>query len=266
MLASWLPTTQQADIPTLLIKGFAVPTLIAELLVIAVAMREPAARRIGITVSPLQKTAIISFLLIAFATAIFSAPEPVESLIRTTILLVHLLFGFSIYRLAKAELLKPALLCSALISGFMVCFAALLLFAWQVRAFDFNWMHDTPDYVNIRNLGYYTAAVAALMFARLAVAEERAALAWNFACATIAVGLIFWSGARGAIVALIATYLAAALFCPALRRVSAWGYALLACGTGYLLPDAIGAPRLPGMGVERMVQTEAFPLAARNYG
>ncbi|HEY0009813.1 MAG TPA: O-antigen ligase family protein [Tepidisphaeraceae bacterium] len=258
MLVSWIPSTEQAGPATLLIKGFAVPVLIAELFVILLTLSEPATRRPDLAAPSHYRLACLAFMVVAAGTAAFAAPDPVHSYVRTGIIAVHLLFGYSVFRLCKAGMLKPEQLTNGLIAGFAASFAALLLFGWQVRHVDFNWVHDMPGYVNIRNLAYYTAPMAALMLARLAVVEDRTRLAWNFACGAAAIGLIFWSGSRGALVALVGAYAVAALFFSPLRAPRAWMNALLAGLVGFLAAYMIGSPTLGGMGIERMTESQAL--------
>ncbi len=102
-------------------------------------------------------------------------------------------------------------------AGFIFFCALLVLFIEQVGdPRTFNWLNDLPGLDNIRRAAYFAAPVAGLAMAGLSAPPGKgrgfAAIAY-----ALAIALIFWSGARGAVAAIGAAWLISILIFPSLR-------------------------------------------------
>lgn len=258
ILTSWASPGAKSGF-ILLLEGFAAPILAAELFVILLAVFNGTARNLGIGPLPTRLlVAAVGLIAVAFGTSILAAVQPIESIIRTMILVVHILFGFSAFKLSRANLLTPEILANAMIAGFMCCCAVIALFVLQVRnPVEYDWVHDLPGFVNIRNLAYYAAFITVLSLGKMAVQEKRGPFVWYFICSTVGVALILWSGTRGAAAAVVAAYAAGAVLFPQLRKLSAVGGTLAA----FILAGvfaSLTAPQGDWVGMARFTKTASF--------
>ena len=173
----------------------------AELLTVYVAVRK--GFRPEIPQGPLF--GLLALIAVAFGSAAF-APEPARSLAWTIVWVIHLAFGWAAGRLFDREAAP-----NALMAGFLL-FAALL----AVRAMSpvADWLNNPPGLDQLRRFAYYAAPIAGLAVG--ALAGPRRGFAFLVAC--VAFGMIFWNGARGAVLAIPAAAAVGIALFPGLRR------------------------------------------------
>jgi O-antigen ligase len=184
---------------------------------------------------------IAGWLAIAWITA-SQAPEAGRSLLWTAIWTVHLGFTF-----AAARVIEPKAAAVGLMAGFII-FALLLAVRAQWPVAD--WANNPPGLDQIRRFAYYASLIAGLSIG--AMAGRHRILA--FVAASAAFAMIFWDGARAALLATIVGSLAAALLLPTFRTkaVALLGPAAACAGLliSLLLPRAYAAT-----GPERLFST-----------
>jgi O-antigen ligase len=216
------------------LKLFLPAVLGAELLVIYAAVRS--GLRPEMPRAPL--IALIALIAVAFGSAAF-APEPARSLTWTGIWIIHLAFGWAAGRLFDREAAP-----NALMAGFLL-FAALL----AVRAMSpvADWLYNPPGLDQLRRFAYYAAPIAGMAIG--ALAGQRRLFPFVVAC--VAFTMIFWNGARGAVVAVLVAAVAAFIVFPGLRRMAVAPMAVAAVGVGFLIsrtftvePNTMGTGRM----------------------
>lgn len=201
------------------VRAFALPVVAMEILVILLALLgkgrwAPSGLPRG------QLIAALALLALMISTATFAAASPGTAFVRTGLWFIHIAFAWSIFRLRQESLVKPATLSSALMAGFLLCCALLILFISGIDdPVSFGWAHDLPGLDNIRRGAYFAAPVAGLCIGRFATARG-VALAFPALVCTLAIGFIFWSGARGAVPAVAGALFLGAVLVPALRTLT----------------------------------------------
>jgi len=224
-----------------LIKIYAWPVVAVELSVIVIAFVEGARVRLPRLVVAL----LLAFAVLAWWTAA-TAENPVVSLLRTGLWAVHLLFGWAICQLRFIEAESAA-------QGFLASFAmfAILLALYMVQLVPppgYDWIDNLPGFGNVRPFGYYAAAAAAMCFGLVALTARRWQL-WGGVSA-IAFAMMFWTGSRGPVWALIGGLSVAAAIFPAARSLRAAALTIGAALLGLALAAAV--PSIPGEPLSRL--------------
>lgn len=243
------------------IKHFALPVVVAELLVIALALR---AGLLAAIARPSPRVLIPGAVLaaIAIGTALWVAPYPQLAEFRNALWLIHVLFACAVWHLRDRGWFGAADLTGALMAGFVASIASLAIFLARLDTLDgFAWMNGLPGFDNVRRVAYYAAPIIGLCIGRLASRHDRRGWLAAFAVAILAFAAIFWNGARGALFALAVAYAAGLCLFPALRRARVWGATAASAVLG-----ALAALALPGagsfMGIRRMLLTNFSADAA----
>jgi O-antigen ligase len=195
----------------------------------------------------------MALLLVVLVTAAL-APNPLIASIRTVIWLIHVAFAWSIFRMCSSARVRPRDLTNGLIIGFVIATAAFVIFVLTIPNFEtFDWKNGLPGYDNIRRIAYYTAPIMGLCFARLSLARRIPAWMASFAVSTVGFTLVFWTGARGALVALVAAYIVGAVLFPRLRGLRVWSGTIVASILGAFLAHLYASPFVWMMGMGRML-------------
>lgn len=209
-LVTW-DTGAQEDSAQRLLRFFGLPAVAVELSVIAMAMaagREPL-RPLKTAPRWIQLT-LASLVAIALYTAVFVAQRPEVSIIRTSFWITHLFFGLAVYALLSSPPNFSDRLWWLMLGGLGAYFLILVAFVASIpEPLTFGWEYFGLGVVNIRQIGFYAATGAALALGLAVLHKGR--LYWiAVAAASIFLGIGFWSGTRGAIVAVVAGFAAGA--------------------------------------------------------
>lgn len=256
ILLSWSDPSLEPESGDRLVKTFALPVVCAELALILVALRVVPAHSVQPPADWIR-AGLALFVLLACGTLLWAAPDPVTGAVWTVLHFIHLAFGFAIYRLCASRIVPIERLTNALIAGYVAATIALIVFILGIDdKTGFDWLNGLPGYDNIRRLGYYSAPILALC---IGIAAADGGLRRRCAAlAVLAIGcaLIVWTGARGAMAALI---LASLVAMPFFRRLRLAALPIAAAASAGALAGALVPPLAPFMGSERMIRTEIPP-------
>ena len=233
MALSWVPAHQDPTLFQLIAKGFALPVIAMELLVILAAVGHRG--QSSIRISAAYRLAAAAFLVLMFGNALLAAANPAMSLVRTSLWIVHFAFACAVWRLRETPLLAPHRATTGVLAGFLLFSGLLVLFvATLPNLEEFNWLHGLPGLDNIRRGAYFAAPVAALCIG-LFLPESSKYTGFVAATHVAAIAFIFWSGARGAALALLVTYILGAALLPSLRQARSLITTLMSTAAGVLL-------------------------------
>ncbi|MBA3677108.1 MAG: O-antigen ligase family protein [Sphingosinicella sp.] len=244
VILSWTPDGQSGTLLTLFVKTLSVPTLAVELIVITTAL----VMRLCLRGSPKSPPGFVlccaaAWLGVAIATATWIAPEPVISWMRTSILLIHISFAWAIFNLCEKGIVKRQHLTNCLMGGLTAVTVALAVFAQTVRdPAAFNWVNGLPGFDNFRRTGYYAAPIIGLCIGSLPRVQGRRRWAFTLIVVSFAFALIFWTGTRGAVAAILASSLVGLVLFPSLRNAQRWGALGAAALAGFLLSSFFPQP------------------------
>jgi O-antigen ligase len=254
---------------TLQIKTDAWSLVAVEIAVIVIAFVEGARVRLPRLVVAL----LLAFAVLAWWTAA-TAASPSFGLRHTALWTVHLLFGWAMSQLRFIDAEEAA-------HGFLAGFAAFaILLAAYVGQLNplassldsYDWRYDLPGFGNLRRFGFYAAPAAAMCFGLLALTPRRWWL-WGGVSAT-AFAMMFWSGSRGAVWALIAGLSVTSAIFPTARSLRAAGVTIGAALTGLAIAAAVPAissqpigrfGRLDGNGREEIWAAAMQAISARPW-
>lgn len=234
------------------------PVLLVQLLVVLLALRSGT--------SPLdllaglrrwQQLTLAGFSLIAASTATFVAPDPGLAWFRNAGMVVHLLFGLSVYTLLRSW--GPSMsrrLWPAVGAGMLGYLALVILFVAAVLddpAFD--WEVFGLGAINVRQVGRYASiGVAAALGLTLTSRSARATTGWMGA-ATLLFALGCWTGTRGSLVAFAGSMIAAMLIFPAARSLRMIATFLVTGLGGMIISILVYLPPHPSYGLLRMLSS-----------
>lgn len=224
------------------LNSISAPVLVAELFAIIVATRKGLLGRSTWARIPLWcHLSVAGWLLVAWLGVALFAPEPVIAAMRTTIWMVHIIFGVALWRLAESGNVDPVMFAGAIFGGFAIY--ALLLAGYVANIDDprnFNWLDGLPGMPHLRHFGYYAAGILGIGIGLTDLARTRRRWSAITVVMTVAFAMVCWSGTRGALFAVVAAFLFALVWLPALRRagsvVSFGVAAVVGAGISLLLP------------------------------
>ena len=222
-------------------KAHGFPILAIELATICVALLGGRLPRVAF-----RNLMILAALLFVMWTSAFFAPAQGRSVLWTAIWLVHFGFGYSVAASFDDRVAVRAMLVAF---GLFVVILTLRGMFWPVA----DWENNPPAFDQIRRFGYYAAAIAGLSIGLFALKRS---MQLAFVCATLAFGMMFWSGARGAIAAIaIGAVVSIAIF-PSARKRSVVMLAPAAALVGLAVASLLPVP-VSSMGIGRMAAIDA---------
>lgn len=237
------------------LRFFSLPVLAVEIFVIAAAV-------LGVGVRPLSamrampyaaRLALGAVVVIAMATALFVAVDPATALLRTTVSLIHVVFGCCVAVLAsRAAARFDVEIWRLTVTGLLLYLSLLVIYVAGIRdPATFDWWHFGLAVSNIRFTGFFMVigASAAVALACLA-ADGRAYWSWVVA-ATLFVGVMCWAGSRNPILSYSAALAIAAALVPQIRTrrlLAAWVSSLV----GGALISLVYVPPHPAYGLMRI--------------
>jgi O-antigen ligase len=215
--------------------------------------------------APWQKFGLGALIIIAFATALFVAQVKAPAMIRTSEWLIHLLFGLSIFGLAKEapDSAPPRRIWVFIAAGLLCYAAALALFvALLPDPARFNWEALHFGLVSVRQIGTYSGAGFGVAIALAILAKTtRAQIGWTVAAALL-IGLSFWSGTRNSIAAVLGVLALGFAFLPPMRRVKTVAMATAALVGGFAAAHVHLSP-VPSFQVTRFYAPVPAEVAAK---
>jgi len=232
-------------------RTFPVPMLAIEVAAIVVALVTGLVETIRRIHLPRPAAVAAAVLAIVMAGTIFFAPVPPVAAMFTAIWAIHIVFALAILHLT-GRLFTPADLVRAYAVGFVLFCGLFFFLLAQVRDPTFDWTADLPAFRHVRIVGHYAAPAAGLAAGMMALSRTPAPWAAAFALATLAFGLAFWTGSRGALIGAAAGVAAGLLFAAPMRRPRAWGGVVAGLVLAWLAVAQLPA-RGANMGAERIV-------------
>jgi len=245
------------SIPLYFWRFLAPPVIAIELVVIGIAWRFGYRPLAAIVALP-GWIAVALGLLIAIdvGDALFVSPDRAVAMMRSSMTLVHMMFGFAVVHLLRERGFDAYRgLWWALLGGATLYVVIMIAFVMAIaQPLRFDWMHFGLGVVNIRHAGFYVVVGAAMAFG-IAATETRPSRFWiAVAGATLCCAELFWSGSRAPLLALLASSLAGALLVPALRTLRL-PLALAVAYVGGAALSLIHTPPLGIYGLMRMLRS-----------
>lgn len=260
LLLTWSSTGDLA-VWQLFLRSLSFPILVAELLVIAKAV---VSGRFAKMLAPLSVPSVGIPLALLFAISIADAqlvsPASAYATFRTYQWGVHLFFGLAIFAMMD-DLFPISTFIDATIAASLAIAISLMVFVADVGNGDVNWRAVWPMATHIRHLGFYFTAAGLICFT--AICAERgwsAKRIWATVALFLILSLSFWTGSRGALLAIVIGIVGALAFLPSMRTKASLLFLpvfLLAAGASAL----VDVPE-DYMGVVRTVEASA---GSENY-
>jgi O-antigen ligase len=260
-LASWNPSGERR-VSQALALTFSLPVTVIEIVVILYGSLTGFSLAAAFRQFPRwAKYVLAALVVIAIATAAF-ADNPIRSSIRTWQLLIHLAFGFVVAYLFQTRWAPlRGRFWAWTVAGTSLYVVATIAWVLAVQDDpDFNWIRFSLGVVNIRQTGFYSTVGAAAALGLAAIAQTRAGYWTAVAAASLMTALTFWSGTRGALVAVVVAFAAASIFVPSVRNWRSIGALVASTAIGAILSLLHQVPH-PLYGVLRMWSASTVPDA-----
>lgn len=229
MPAAFALITWQPNFEYTAIRHYSLPVLVAEALIIVIAMTGG----FGIFAAFAQlrlitKAASIIWLAAVLLATFFASADPAAAQTLCLTAVIHSIFVLAmIDRFSGPWRSARALLIASLMLGLAAFTVVVLLLAWTVTGDpDFEWIAFGAGVSNVRHLGYYGLALTGLAAGVLAVRETPRILDWPVLGLLIGFFLIDWSGGRAAFCASIVIIIFVCLFADRKKRVKFLLFAL----------------------------------------
>lgn len=194
---------------------------------------------------------LLAFLvLIAFSTAVL-APKPASALLWTYLSLMHLLFGFAVaFLVSRAEADERRLIWPSIVAGLCGFWLLVIVFVNLPHPPSFDWRYLGLGVSNVRQLGFYSAVGTAAALGLAVQRGGRETLLW-VAAGALVLSIAFWSGSRGALLALAA---AVCLVLTMVRQIRTFRTAAIVLATAALAAglSLLQPPPDHHYGVERL--------------
>lgn len=231
-----------------LARGYALPVLAAQVAIIAASFIE------GFRLGRLQwvPLALLGLLVVHAWIGALGSTLMVQSLLRTGIWTVQVIFAFAIVNLWQHRMLDLEQFRTAILMGFLLVVAMFVAFVATTEHPPRGLAFKLPAFGHLRWYGYYAAAVMGLCAPRLLRGDKLAFLA-----ATIAFAAAFWTGSRGPLAAALGGLVLSAILLRELRSVRGWILFALCGAAGLASALALDAlVSYPTQGPGRMLNAE----------
>jgi O-antigen ligase len=192
------------------------------------------------------KLALLVLIGVAFYTAICVAPDGLRAIQWSFFSLVHLLFGLAVAGLLRNDdsTGRLAIWKAVALGGVGYLLIMIVFVAVALPTGSLNWEFFGLGGTNIRQVGFYSVVGAGASLGLAAVGTKTAQRMLFATSATLMLALTFWSGTRGALLAIFAAFAVGTLLLPALRKVTAWltFAGSMACGALLSLTAPLPSP------------------------
>ncbi len=186
---------------------FSLPVAAIEICVIALAF----AGRIslfGIVVGwPVwARLALATLVMIAILTAATATADPVSAVIRTTIWIIHIGFGLSLFGLVRQACgqISVTVIWALLLAGLTAFAAGIAIFvAFIPNPETFKWVDFNFGVTNVRQLGFYIVAAYSIAFGLFLTTQNKRVKTVAMLAAPVFIAIILWSGTRSGILGIV---------------------------------------------------------------
>lgn len=199
------------------------------------------------------KLALLIVCAVAIGTMIAATHDPLSAYLRTFAWGVHLLFGLSVAGVTRTFWAgREGEVWPWLLAGLLAYLGMLIAFVASLGGTkDYDWMWFGLGVINVRQLGFYSAAGFAIAIGlAILAATRRERWIWVGAAAAM-IALSFWSGTRSSALSSIAALGVAALMYSEVRTWRALSLSLFSFIVGALLSVIYVAPEAK-MGLKRL--------------
>ena len=199
------------------------------------------------------KLALAVLVGVGFYTAVFVAPDALRAIQWTFFSVVHILFGLAVAGLARTiDPLTQRAIWKGILAGVCAYLLIVVVFVAAALANRFDeWEYFGLGVTNIRQVGFYSVVGAGAALGLATAEARRAPRAFYVLASALMLSLSFWSGTRGALIAIVVAFLVGAVLLPVLRTVQAWLMLAAAMAGGALLSLAGPVPS-PIYGIVRL--------------
>lgn len=216
---------------------------------------------IALDCSPLQallnlpRTALAAMgtlVLIALWTGTIIASRPADAMLGLLTWIIHLLFGLSVWTMARRRMLLFDARCWGRIAAGVLAYGILLaIFLIELPDRDHrDWAPIMPGVLQIRNLGFFFVAGYLAAMPLALEGGGRWLRHGGIALGAIAFGLALWTGTRGSILAIWAAMATMVIVAPRFRSPGTWRYVWVTTLAGALLA-LLYQPPVSYMGLQR---------------
>ena len=165
----------------------------------------------------------IGVIAVASGTAVFVSANPLISLVASAFSLLHVIYGLVLMSSMTISA-EPSQRALALAFGLaMVAYLPLMILYFLIAGTpaDGIWTDALPGFGNVRRLGAPLAAGAGAILGLMAFTpREQPRRYYGLAAAAIVLwGMLFWTGSRGAVCALVGAVLVTSFILPAATRM-----------------------------------------------
>lgn len=208
--------------------------------------------------------ALAPLVAISVGTVVFVAPDPVAAAVHTSCMALHLLFGMALFDLmvrcgATAKDHRRFWTWVVFSSiGYAIILAFFVASIPDPRQFD--WLRLGLGVVNVRQLGFYCIPGACAALGMALTADSRRSYWAAVAAASIMIGVVIWSGARGPLIAIVTVVLTGTALRPSLRSARML-FALLSSGVAGTMLSFVHQVPDPRYGLSRILGTAAATSA-----
>ena len=243
-IATWEPGSLQSSTKAAL-RFYGTPVTAVECAVIGCALTTGFAPLALLERAPRwAQLALALLVFIAFGTAFLVAVDRLGALVRSSAWLVHLLFGLSVFHIAKRRPPgESTLFWNATVAG--LCGYVFLAAVYVPQITDLSplrWLYFGLAVINIRQIGFYAAVGCAAAVGLAVIQTNWRGYVLSFACASLFMGLSIWSGTRGSILAVWMMAAVGTIWFRELRSPRAWITLGGSTAAGVVLSLAYPAP------------------------
>lgn len=250
-------------------RRYSLSVSIVETLIVLLAMHRGFSPAASYGALPLlSKAGLLLSLLVALMTAIFVAVEPIGAMLGIFQIFMHLMLLFAmVHQFAQWKSNELRLIWSVIGLG-VVGYCAL----WGIDIAIYppigdDWIVLVPGVTNIRWVGFFALASfcagIGLLPASCDQESSRLRLMPALFFCTVGLGIAFWTGTRGAAIAIIAATFASSLLVTSARQ-EILRLALSAAFVALLVSSALPVVH-PGYGIARIIGASTSSVDMKNF-
>ena len=213
MIAAWVYPTYTHMMPDPVMEWTRlqeIPFVISEAIIIGWALLKGMELRFFTSILPRHYLiAVFIFMIGLWSSTLFVSKVPATSLMISLSMMVHILFGLSVYYIVKdvkkqaveqfSSVLGLGLIALAILTAFRFLLAALFA---PIPGNEIEWSSALPGFISVRHFGSWTGAIAAIFTALLLNRRDDAPLSRFDVFFFLSMAMTIWSGTRAAILAI----------------------------------------------------------------